>query len=638
METLLDEVRDGKRTLDASSVDLLLKGGDCIADMLAAHESGEPFDPTERDTIEKALQQLLDGASETAAPVEAPAEVVEQNAEPETGNWVIQFKPLKDIFFSGNDPLRLIRELAELDEGVGIVCHVDALPDMDAMEPELCYLHWEIRMGGFVERADIEEVFEWVEDECDLIINRGDAAVGDAQESPVVQTPPQVPEPVAAPVVVETKQAEAEAPKKETQPASAAKAAAPVAKKANKQEAGVSSIRVDIDKIDNLINLVGELVITQSMLTELSQDFTPDKLAGLKSGLDQLLQNTKELQESVLNIRMLPISFAFNRFPRLIRDLSAQLGKKVELNISGEHTELDKTVLERITDPLVHLVRNAIDHGIEQPRERLGKEKPEHGTVSLNAYHQSGSIMIEVRDDGAGLNKEKLWSKAQQKGIVPPDLSMSDWTDSQIFNIIFAPGLSTAAEVSDVSGRGVGMDVVRRNIEDLGGNIEVESEIDNGSLFRISLPLTLAILDGQLVRLCEQIFVVPLVSIVESIQIDASRIKVVSGGVELYRLRENNIPILRLQDELQLGKSSSLDDKLLCVVEAGNNQVGLLLDDLLGQQQVVIKSLETNYTRVPGFSGATILGDGSVSLILDVQGMISGFLSRIADGKSTKAA
>lgn len=234
-------------------------------------------------------------------------------------------------------------------------------------------------------------------------------------------------------------------------------------------------------------------------------------------------------------------------------------------------------MLERITDPLVHLVRNAVDHGIEQPRERLGKEKAEYGTVSLNAYHQSGSIIIEVRDDGAGLSKEKLWAKAQQKGIVPEDALIDEWPDHQVFNIIFAPGFSTAVEVSDISGRGVGMDVVRRNIEDLGGSIEVESEIDVGSLFRISLPLTLAILDGQLVRLCDQIFVVPLVSIVESIQIDASRVKVVSGGIELYRLRENNIPILRLQDELDLGKSTSLDDKLLCVVEAGETGLAFYL-------------------------------------------------------------
>ncbi|WP_434358475.1 chemotaxis protein CheA [Parasalinivibrio latis] len=635
METLLDEVRDGKRQLDAGSVDLLLKGSDCITDMLVCHESGETFDPTERDRIEVALQSLLNGDSGASEAMSAEPEESGGTAGEESdddSNWIIHFKPLKDIFFSGNDPLRLIRELVELDEDMGITCHFESLPDMTAMEPELCYLYWEIQLGGFVERIDIEEVFEWVEDECDLSITRDTSLQREPEKIPAEEKAEPLPEEPALKV-----EHQEQAQPAELKPADP-KPTAPAKKKASKPETGVSSIRVDIDKIDNLINLVGELVITQSMLTELSQDFTPDKLAGLKSGLDQLLQNTKELQESVLNIRMLPISFAFNRFPRLIRDLSGQLGKQVELNISGEHTELDKTVLERITDPLVHLVRNAVDHGIEQPRERLGKEKAEYGTVSLNAYHQSGSIIIEVRDDGAGLSKEKLWAKAQQKGIVPEDALIDEWPDHQVFNIIFAPGFSTAVEVSDISGRGVGMDVVRRNIEDLGGSIEVESEIDVGSLFRISLPLTLAILDGQLVRLCDQIFVVPLVSIVESIQIDASRVKVVSGGIELYRLRENNIPILRLQDELDLGKSTSLDDKLLCVVEAGGNQVGLLLDDLLGQQQVVIKSLDTNYTRVPGFSGATILGDGSVSLILDVQGMISSFLSRIADGKSTKAA
>ncbi|MEI8611338.1 chemotaxis protein CheA [Enterovibrio sp. Hal110] len=409
------------------------------------------------------------------------------------------------------------------------------------------------------------------------------------------------------------------------------------AKAAAKTDA-VSSIRVEIDKVDNLINLVGELVITQSMLTELGQNFSESKLERLQAGLDQLLQNTKELQESVLNIRMLPISFAFNRFPRLIRDLSSQLGKTVELVIEGEQTELDKTVLERITDPLVHLVRNAVDHGLEGPEARLSNGKSETGRVSLNAYHQGGSIVIEVRDDGAGLNKERVWKKAIEKGLLHHDMALDDLSDHQVYNLIFAPGFSTAEQVSDVSGRGVGMDVVKRNIEDLGGHIEVDSEPNVGSIFRISLPLTLAILDGQLIKLADQVFVVPLISIIESIQIESDRVKVATGGVELYRLREENIPILRLKEEFELGETGALDKQLLCLVEAGGNRVGLLLDEMLGQQQVVIKSLESNYTRVNGISGATILGDGSVSLILDVQGLMSGFLSRVGDSKSHIAA
>ncbi len=390
----------------------------------------------------------------------------------------------------------------------------------------------------------------------------------------------------------------------------------------------MTSIRVDIDKVDNLINLVGELVITQSMLAEIGNDFSIDKLEKLKAGLDQLLQNSKDLQEHVLNIRMLPMSFAFSRFPRLVRDLCGRLGKEVDLQIHGEHTELDKTVLERIVDPLVHLVRNGIDHGIEMPDVRQQQGKASFGTLTLNAFHQGGSIIIEVKDDGAGIHCDRIWQKAIEKKVLPADSRREEMSDKQIVNLIFAPGFSTADQVSDISGRGVGMDVVKRNIEELGGHIEVDSQQGQGSTFTISLPLTLAILDGQLVKVAGEVYVIPLLTIIESIQIDPRHIKHAAGGVELYRLREENIPILRLQQEFAMGHSREFRSKILCVVEAAGTRVGLLIDELLDQQQVVIKSLESNYQKVSGISGATILGDGSVSLILDVQGLITNFLKR----------
>ncbi|PML78244.1 chemotaxis protein CheA [Enterovibrio norvegicus] len=623
METLLDEAREGKRRLDADTIDLLLKGGDCINSMLVAYETDTDFDHELRDDLTKQLNQLLGGDS----PDEAQPSATSDEATPTEGDgdWVIRFIPNKDMFFSGNDPVRILRELFDLGVHCSVECITDDLPSFSELEPEMCYLKWHIVVDGELEKHLIEEIFEWVEDECSLEISKPDtntSGSGQAENSDASGN---------------------EAPKAASEPA-AESVAAPVppkpktpAKPAAKADA-VSSIRVEIDKVDNLINLVGELVITQSMLTELGQNFSESKLERLQAGLDQLLQNTKELQESVLNIRMLPISFAFNRFPRLIRDLSSQLGKTVELVIEGEQTELDKTVLERITDPLVHLVRNAVDHGLEGPEARLSNGKSETGRVSLNAYHQGGSIVIEVRDDGAGLNKERVWKKAIEKGLLHHDMALDDLSDHQVYNLIFAPGFSTAEQVSDVSGRGVGMDVVKRNIEDLGGHIEVDSEPNVGSIFRISLPLTLAILDGQLIKLADQVFVVPLISIIESIQIESDRVKVATGGVELYRLREENIPILRLKEEFELGETGALDKQLLCLVEAGGNRVGLLLDEMLGQQQVVIKSLESNYTRVNGISGATILGDGSVSLILDVQGLMSGFLSRVGDNKSHIAA
>ena len=638
MEAFLDEAREGRRQLDHQIIDLLLKGGDCINDMLVAHETGTEHNTAMRTELMAKFEQLLSGEANQEKASEPAAEVNEVVADDGSSDWLIQFIPHKDIFFSGNDPVRIIKELRELGTYSSVACQVDSLPNLDIIEPEMCFLSWRITLDGTVKREHINEVFEWVEDECDLIITRL------VHDTPLMMPAP-LGEPPAEDVLPEIKEPNitlTSEPVAATPDSNAVALSSPVEKPASKVEkaervpaqtqaksdTSVSSIRVDIEKVDNLINLVGELVITQSMLTELGTDFSAEKIERLQAGLDQLLQNTKELQESVLNIRMLPISFAFNRFPRLVRDLSGKLGKKVQLNVQGEHTELDKTVLERIADPLVHLVRNAIDHGLEMPAERLSHNKGEVGNIELNAYHQGGSIVIEVADDGAGLNKERIWQKAVDKSILAPDSHLDEFSDNYIFNLIFAPGFSTAEQVSDISGRGVGMDVVKRNIEGLGGQIDVISKEGEGSRFTISLPLTLAILDGQLVKVADQVFVIPLITIIESIQIKSERVKIASGGIELYRLRDENIPIMRLHEEFELGTSGSLAGRLLCFVEAGGNKVGLLLDELLGQQQVVIKSLESNYTKVPGFSGATILGDGSVSLILDIQGIISGYLHR----------
>lgn len=631
METLLDEAREGKRQLDSHTIDVLLRGGDCILAMLEAYEHEAEYDESERDAVTAALNAIMDsdGAADSSSSALSTQPISSDHGSQEAmaadiEEWLITFVPHPDMLFSGNDPVRILRELHALPGGAEISCDPTQLPRFAQLDPEKLYLRWDIRVDGHVPRDEIEAIFEWVEDECDLTITP--IHCGEASD---VDTEPVEVEPSA------TVPQSPEKPASSSQPKSAANKAN---KPAAKSEASVSSIRVEIDKVDNLINLVGELVITQSMLAELSSDFSPERLEQLQSGLEQLMLNTKELQESVLDIRMLPISFAFNRFPRLIRDLSSQLGKRVELVIEGESTELDKTVLERIADPLVHLVRNAVDHGLETPEVRAEKGKPETGKVHLNAYHQGGSIVIEVSDDGAGLHKERIWRKALDKGLISDDLPLSELTDAHVFNLLFAPGFSTAEQVSDVSGRGVGMDVVRRNIEQLGGNIDVHSAPEQGSTFKISLPLTLAILDGQLVKVEGQVYVVPLISIIESLQIDSRQIKTASG-VQLYRLREENIPILRLKEEFELGSSGDdLNKQLLCLVEAGDKKVGLLLDELLGQQQVVIKSLESNYARVPGISGATILGDGSVSLILDIQGLITQFLARVSDASGHIAA
>lgn len=389
-------------------------------------------------------------------------------------------------------------------------------------------------------------------------------------------------------------------------------------------EFGGSSIRVNVEKVDSLLNLVGELVITQSMLGRFKKDFNINDLSDLRDGLVQLESNTRELQESAMQIRMLPIKVAFSRFTRLVRDLSQNLGKKVRLELVGEQTELDKTVLEKIGDPLVHLVRNSLDHGIETVDKRIASGKPAEGLLRLSAHHEAGNIVIEITDDGAGLNRDKILSKAIERGLVTEDEQL---TDDRIYMLIFQAGFSTVDQVSDLSGRGVGMDVVRRNIQDLGGRIDVHSEIGVGSKFTIRLPLTLAILDGQLVRVGDDIYIVPLLSIVESVFINPERVNVVANNQMLYRLRDDFLPITDLRAICGgYHKNMSLDvesltDKLLVVIETAGKRYGLVVDDLEDQQQVVIKALENNYKHVSGLAGATILGDGSVALILDIPGL-----------------
>jgi two-component system chemotaxis sensor kinase CheA len=372
--------------------------------------------------------------------------------------------------------------------------------------------------------------------------------------------------------------------------------------------------------------LVGELLITQSMLCGFAEGIDPSELDRLRQGLSQLARNTRELQESVMQIRMLPISFAFNRFPRIVHDLSRKLGKKVEIKLVGENTELDKTVLEKISDPLVHLVRNALDHGLETPELRAAAGKHETGTLELRAFHEGGNIIIEVRDDGAGLNKARILQKARERALITADQEL---TDEQIDNLIFMPGFSTAEQISDVSGRGVGMDVVRRNINDLGGHVQIFSKQGQGSTIRIRLPLTLAILDGQLVRVGKEIYIISLLAIVETIQVSGDRLNTLVGGTEVFRLRDEYLPVVKLCDQFGIEPDNrSTAEGLLVIVEADGKRVGVLVDDLLAQQQVVIKSLESNFKPVSGIAGATILGDGTVALIIDAPGLINSATER----------
>ena len=626
LETLLDQIREGSRELTSEHVNLLLKSVDCLREMLGDLQTNQETDLTNATELKEKFEQILAGEEGVSEPQSSSPEandVAEQPSQNALDTYEVIFKPQHHLFKTGNEPIYLIEELAELGE-IDVVANIELVPDIHDISSDECYLTWTFYLETNKDEDAIKEVFEWVEDDAEISITLCGGLFGDEpdpdDEVPVVETS-----------VTQTTQA-ATTTKPENQKDVVPAASKGAAKAASTES---TSIRVSIDKVDSLINMVGELVITQAMLTQLGEgEITENKLMALQEGLAQLAHNTRDLQESVMRIRMLPISFVFSRFPRLVRDTSQNLGKEVELKLLGEQTELDKTVMEKISDPMVHLVRNSLDHGLETPelREEAGKSRV--GKVTLNAFHQGGNIVIEIMADGAGLNTQKIKQKAIQNGLISEG---DDLSDDEINELIFMPGFSTADQVSDISGRGVGMDVVRRNIQSLNGSIEVTSEQGIGSTFTIRLPLTLAILDGQLVTVAQHTYIIPLISIVESLQIDLKMVNCVGGGLNVLRLRDEYIPILRLHQIFNhSGAIEDLNKGLLVIVESDNQKVGLLVDDLLAQQQVVIKSLEANYQKVEGVSGATILGDGRVSLIIDITGLIK--LAGLKKAGSTELA
>lgn len=603
LETLLDQIRQGERTLTTEHVNLLLKAVDCLRSLLAGLQAEQAPDLTEADTLRAQFEEVLGINSTTQE-----SSIQTSDSQSDSDTYQIDFKPHHHLFKTGNEPLIMITELEQLGE-LDTTVFYDEVPEITNLSSDECFLHWRFFLNTSHGESAIKEVFEWVEDDADITIELCGGLFTDELPAPendsstVAQEPLiQEPEPKQAEQAKPIKPTSANANKKSTTPES-------------------TSIRVGIDKVDSLINMVGELVITQAMLNQLSeQDITPATITALQEGLAQLAHNTRDLQENVMRIRMLPINFVFSRFPRLVRDIAQKLNKQVELKLIGEQTELDKTVMEKISDPMVHLVRNSLDHGLETVEKRLQAGKDPVGTVTLNAFHQGGNIVIEIMDDGQGLNTKKIQEKAIANGLISADNHLSD---EEINELIFMPGFSTMDEVSDLSGRGVGMDVVKRNIQSLNGSVEVTSAPGVGSTFTIRLPLTLAILDGQLVKVAQHTYIIPLISIVESLQIDIAKVSRVGKNLDVLRLRDEYIPILRLYDIFNHDNAiESLDKTLLVVVETDNQKVGLLVDDLLSQQQVVIKSLEANYQKVDGISGATILGDGRVSLIVDISGLI----------------
>jgi len=622
LETILDQLRSGHRQVQPATVDVLLRSVDVMRDMLLATQRKQPLDEARVAGLHRELETLLASeqsstegklpAREALTPVATPTEAQDH------AGWRIRLVPGPALLRNGNDPLRMLRELSVLGTTITRV-DISKLPlKMADLDAEVCVLSWETELATQADESTVRAVFEWAEGECVLEVER----LSPAGE---LVTASNLPEAHGRSAVVTTADPRSVVTNAEESSPEAASHEGPDRRSndgggTDRRPSDGGSIRVSTDKIDELLNSVGELVITQSVLSQLASALAGRQAEDLRMELAQFERHMRSLQESVMRIRMLPISSVFNRIPRMVRDLGQRLGKNVELKMSGEQTELDKTVMERIGDPLVHLVRNSIDHGIEMPETRLASGKPAQGTVHLLAYHKGGNVIVEVTDDGAGLNKDRILQKARERGLVREDEELSE---ERIFNLIFQPGFSTVETVSDVSGRGVGMDVVRRNINELGGHVQIQSVAGQGSTFRIRLPLTLAIMDGQLARVGREMYIVPIVSIIETIQVKRENVSSIADQAQLLRLRGEYLPIMRLYDLFQITPDhTDLLDGLLMIVEADGRRAGLFVDELMSQQQVVIKSLETNFHQVAGLSGATMLGDGRVALILDIPSLI----------------
>lgn len=654
METLLDLLRNGQTAVTPQTADLLLTSTDCLKTLINAAKTGAPVEneTVQRLTMElsaasdmnvKAESKVEKGASTS---VSVPAPLTPYPLRCFHINWT----PPAWLFQRGLDPLQIFKELGNLGTLSEVKVDDSRLPDLADMDPERCYLSWSMQLKTGKERNVVEAAFEFVREDSVLTIEevRGEASGvrGEGQKPAATSHPSPLttdgmedePKPLGE-ILVESGVVSREvldgalAQQKRVgeilieQHAASPQQVEQALQKQRKMEAtaqskktDTASIRVDTDKIDKLINLVGELVITQSMLSDLGARFEMSQMPVLLERMAQLERNTREIQERVMSIRMLPIGTAFNRFPRLVRDLSAKVCKKIQLVMSGEETELDKTVIEAIGDPLTHLIRNSADHGLEMPEERLDNNKPELGTIRLNAFHEGGSICITVEDDGRGLNRDKILAKAVKQGLVSDNDKL---TDDQIWSMIFKPGFSTADKITDVSGRGVGMDVVKRNIEALGGTISIKTVQGKGTTFSLKLPLTLAIIEGMTVRIGQETYIVPLLSILESIQPKREAVKSVVGKGELIDVRGTYLPVVRMYEVFSLQPEHTDPMKaILLILETEGERVAVMVDEILGQQQVVIKSMEQNFRKVQGIAGATILGDGTVGFILDVRGLL----------------
>ncbi|WP_272970754.1 chemotaxis protein CheW [Comamonas terrigena] len=623
MESLLDRLRRHEITPIPEMVDVLLESADASRSLLARHQAGGEGEALSTSDLVRRITELAAGNGAVPAPVAAPV-VAAPVAPPPPAPAPVAAVPVGgsralEIRIGPMDNLDLADAIKELFRDIPGLGTIEDLPCTDAG----------CRLFGVQTQSTDEDLldlfaFHVAKEQVQI---RGQAAPVAAAAAPqavaveAASAPVEAAAPLAADMVSGNFGIFPGAPgDPETRPALAPAKASAAAKPAVAATMESTSIRVALGKVDQLINLAGELVITQAMLAQNSRTLDPAANQQLLAGLADLDRNTRDLQECVMSIRMIPMSTVFSRFPRMLRDLANKMGKKFDLVLQGEATELDKGLVEKITDPLTHLVRNSLDHGIEMPEQRIAAGKSEAGTLTLAASHQGGSIVIEVRDDGRGMNREKILRKARERGM---DVSDS-LPDADVWQLIFAPGFSTADVVTDVSGRGVGMDVVKKNITALNGTVEIDSAEGVGMRVAIRLPLTLAIMDGMSVGVGQEVYILPLSSVVESFQVNPNDVNTVAQGSQLVKVRDEYMPVIAMEKTFRVPRAEGeKSSDIMVVVESDGSRVALLVDELLGQHQVVVKNLESNYRKVPNVSGATILGDGTVALILDTISMVN---------------
>ncbi len=681
-ETTLDDMRSGKLATEPAAVKVMLRAADVLADHVSAARGQGVVDEAGSLRLVAELKALCNGgAAEVVGTdpgdevvmvdteieddgfgdfdftpvlveIEAPAEAAPIDASG-LPTWRIGFKPSRAMYAKANETALLLRELDRIG-----ACHVtldtSALPDFDALDPEESYFSWVIEIETDQGEAAIREVFEFVEDDCEITLEAAgaspafDAPLAPLEAAPLAAAPaveaqaeaeaaPAAPDSDVMALLERAKLAAAEiqatapapaaaAPTRAVAAATPAPAPAPAAALhpadgGDAKTAAGTTIRVDLERVDRLIDLVGELVINQAMLTQRVGESGLARSSTVSVGLEDLEHLTREIQDSVMAIRAQPVKSVFQRMPRLVREVAAMTGKQVRLTTEGENTEVDKTVIERLSDPLIHMIRNAIDHGLEKPETRVAAGKPAEGVVKLCALHRSGRIVIEVSDDGAGINRDRVKQIALDKGLIAADATL---TDEETDNLIFLPGFSTAATVSDISGRGVGMDVVRRQVQALGGRISITSIPGKGSTFSLSLPLTLAVLDGMVVGVSGHTLVTPLTAIIETLQPKTNDVRLLGPNGAVLAVRDAYVPLVDVGAVLgyRKGPTDWTAGVVLLVESEVGGRAALLVDAIQGQRQVVIKSLEANYQRVEGIAAATILGDGRVALILDVDALI----------------